>query len=52
MSHICQAVDREKYIEPVRQKIHILKLEWDWAAKVSETRHMDNDDVEAQLESL
>ena len=52
VSHVCEAVDREEYIEPVRRKIHILKLEWDWAAKVGQTRQMDNDDVEARLESL
>ena len=51
VSQVCETVDREKYIEPVRRKIHILKLEWDCAAKVGQTRQMDND-VEARLESL
>ena len=34
VSHVCEAVDKEKYIEPVRRKIHILKLESDGAAKL------------------
>ena len=30
VSHVCEAVDRDKYIEPQRRKIHILKLKWDF----------------------
>ena len=52
MSHVCEAVDRDKHIEPLQQKIHILSVQWDWIAKVGHTRQMDNDDVEAWLESL
>ena len=52
VSHVCEAVDKDKYIDPLRRKIHILKLEWDWTAKVRHTRQMDNDNVEARLESL
>ena len=52
VSHICEAVDRDKYIEPLRRKIHILKLEWDRAAKLGQTHQLGNDDVEARLESL
>ena len=52
VSHVREGVDREKYIEPVRRNIHILKLEWDWAAKVGQARQMDDDNVEARLESL
>ena len=45
-------MDRDKYVEPLRLKIHIVQLEWDRAAKVGQTRQMDNNDVEARLESL
>ena len=38
-SSICEVVDREKYIEPVRQKFHIFKLEWDWVAKLGQSCH-------------
>ena len=50
-SHVCEPLDREKYVEPVHWKIHILKTESNRAAKLGQTRHMDKDDVAAQLES-
>ena len=50
VSHVCEVLDMEKYIEPVRRKIPILKVEWDWAAKVGHAHQMDNDDVEAPLD--
>ena len=49
MPQVCEAVDRDKYIELLRRKIHILKLEWDSAAKLGKTCQTDNDDVEARL---
>ena len=52
VSHVCKAVDREKCIGPMRQKMHILKPERGWAAKVGQTSQIDNDDVEARFESL
>ena len=36
VSHACEAMDRERYM--MRRKIHILKLEWDWAAQLTHTR--------------
>ena len=52
VSHVWEAVDTHKYSEPMRRKIHILKLEWDRAAKFRQSRQIDNEDVEARLESL
>ena len=45
VSHICEAVDRDKYIEALRRNIHILKVEWDWPAKFGHTRQVDNDNL-------
>lgn len=49
---LMKAVDRDKYYEKGTKRIPISQLDWDRTGSLGQTRILDDDDVQARLQSL